>query len=63
MQIACGRVTAQVKQQFTRVPVKEVEYGWRRSERYSKKKKRQCFWLLSQKLIFCLQLLKSDIDK
>lgn len=33
MQIACGRVTAQVKQQFTRVPVKEVEYGWRRLER------------------------------
>lgn len=40
MQIACGRVTAQVKQQFTRVPVKEVEYGWRRSERYSKKKEK-----------------------
>lgn len=36
MQIACGRVTAQVKQQFTRVPVKEVEYEWRRSEHQPK---------------------------
>lgn len=41
MQIACGRVTAQVKQQFSRVPVKEVEYGWRRSAHQQKKKEKK----------------------
>lgn len=33
VQIACGRVTAQVKQQFSWMPIREVECGWKRPAR------------------------------